>query len=93
MINTTGSKETQIRFKYPIQKRGDLPLFSVCHLEDLHENFPGDPSIQHGKVLQRPEHVSQLDHDVGQLTVPILSVYHGLKTKYNEGRDGEEGAL
>lgn len=50
-----------------------------CHLEDLHENFPGDPSIQHGQVLQRPEHISQLDHDVGQLTVAILSIYHGLQ--------------
>lgn len=90
--NTTGSKK-QIPFKYQIQKHRDLQLFSVCHLEDLHENFPGDPSIQHGQVLQRPEHVSQLDHDVGQLTVPILSIYHGLKTKNKEWRDWQEGVL
>lgn len=60
-----------------------------AHLEDLHEDFPSDPSIEHGQVLKRSKHVSQLDHDVGELAVSILAVNHGLKRSHIENIPGK----
>lgn len=77
MTHKTKVTATSFEIEQP-QVRIGRPLMHG-YLEDLHEDFPGDPSIEHGEMLQRSKHVSWLDHDIRQLAVPVLAVNHGLQ--------------
>lgn len=62
---------------------------AYIHLKDLHKHLPGNPSVQHRQVLERSEHISQLDLDVRQLTISILAVNHGLHSRTEHARSSQ----
>lgn len=74
--------------------KGEAAVFDAScrgggvYLEDLHEDFSSDSSVKHGQVLKRSKHVSQLDHDVGELAVSVLAVNHGLKRLHIGNNEG-----